>query len=334
MFRWGMLILGVASIVLGLTGYLSSPAIPVEPSRLSMAEAIEVLQDRKLTAITLDGKPDFSNKLYRSLSRRPAYTSRSPAKTYALFEHGKLEIIDLTSFLGVRVRLEQPLDSGSIAIQVTRKRTLTKDKVQSERLLAPVAETEPRIWVLSPVFYANDPARTSWRLRRSFEGIFTRVIDIEENVSSYTMDFDLAELRRIASTELNTVIDDDSFLVIEGEDQESSGLYRVPIEGSKGALFVSPFYEGQARPDWAENGPVTGVMWAWDAEPHDKRNLGRILDIAIPARYGVIHHDETAEEHNRKTTTGLKIFAGGGAVLAVMGLIGIAIKRKKKAAYK
>lgn len=82
MIRWGMLLFGVASTVLGVVGYLMHPPIPVNNQPLSVEQAIAEMADRNLMAIRLEGRPDFSQKAYAALSVRPLFAGRPTGETY------------------------------------------------------------------------------------------------------------------------------------------------------------------------------------------------------------------------------------------------------------
>ena len=326
MIRWGLLLLGLASIALGITGYLMHPPIAVEAESLTVSGAVAVLGRQDRLAVVVDAEPDLSQKFYSALSERPYFTRRPTSETYRIDPFADPET--LNSYLGNRVRVEAALGNAGLSIGAVTERILGQDELRGERKLAPVAGTGGRVWVLSPFFNAGDGARDSFGSGRTFEGLLTRLHEIEDNASSYVLDLNFEKIEEVAFEALNLKLDSDTLVILTGDRERSSGLYRVPVSGSQGALWVSPFYEGEALPAWTGSGPIEGVLWSWKSDGGLDADLERLLGSALPERYGVIHHDETASELNAKTALGLKLFTGLGGGLLLLGLIGFARRRR------
>jgi hypothetical protein len=118
-----------------------------------------------------------------------------------------------------------------------------------------------------------------------------------------------------------------------GSDDKVSGeRILAPVAGSGDALFVGPFDESEDLPSWVASGPIQGLMWVWDSDDQASAELEAVLGHPLPARYGVIHHDETAADHNRKTTFGLRLFTGFGGVLLVVSVIAFFVRRRRAGA--
>jgi hypothetical protein len=326
MIRWGCLLLGIASIVLGVVGYEMHPPVATEAHEVSVDEAIALVAGHDRVPIDLDAALDVEHKLYAALTERPHFTLESTVLTYDV-EASAVSAEALEVHLGNRVRFQADLARGSSSLATVSPRSLGEDRLHGERILAPVTGTEGSVWVVSPFFTTSDPDRARWRLRTTFEGVVSRLRDIGENLASYRIEYDFDAIRRVAADELGIPIDDRTLLVDTANDTAASGLYRLHVAGSNGALWVTPFYEQNELPAWARTGPIRGLMWGWDADGDFDADLAAVSGLPVPARYGVIHHDETAEEVNTKTTFGLKLFTGLGAVFIAFSAVAFLVKR-------
>lgn len=329
MFRWGCLLLGLASVILGITGYLMHPPVATENREVSVEGAIELLPEHDRVAVEIDAGLDVENRVYSALSERPHFTLESTVDTYDIAAPG---IDALEEYLGNRVRLQASLESGAISMAVVSPRSIGDDKLTGERILAPLSGTNRSVWVVSPFFTASDPNRDTWLQRAGFEGVVSRLWDIGENLASYRIEYDFDSISRVCRDDFGITVDDRTVLLDTGNDQPASGLYRLHVTGSGGALWVTPFYEQNDLPEWARRGPIRGLMWGWDADGSFDADLAEVSGISIPTRYGVVHHDETAEEVNTKTTFGLKLFTGLGAALIAVSLVAFLLRGRRRKA--
>lgn len=329
MIRWGCMLLGLASIALGIVGYLMHPPVDTAARAVTVEEAIELAAGHDRIAVDLDAGLDTDLRFYSALTERPHFTLRSTAETYDI-DTASIGLETIENHVGNRIRIEAGLDHGAISLAVVSPRSIGDDELRGERILAPVSGTDGSVWVVSPFFAASDQERDRWGQRVGFEGVVSRLWDIGENLASYRIEYDFDAIRRVAADDLGISVDDRTVLIDSGNDRAASGLFRLHVTGSRGALWVSPFYEHNDLPVWARTGPIRGVMWGWEADGDFDADLAAASGMAIPARYGVIHHDETAEEVNTKTTFGLKLFTGLGAAMVAISVVAFLFKRRRQ----
>ncbi len=331
MLRWGCLLLGLASIALGVVGYLMHPPVATEARPVTINEAIGLFAEHDRIAVELDAGLDVDHRLFATLTERPHFTLKPTDITYEV-NLAEGDPATLAPFLGNRVRLSAGLDAGAISLAVVSPRSIGDDELRGERILAPVSGTDGAVWAVSPFFSADDPERKTWLTAIVLEGVVSRLQDIGENLASFQVEYDYDQIRQLATTDLGITIDDHTLLIDTGNDEVSSGLYRLPVAGSRGALWAMPFYDQMELPPWAAAGPIRGLMWAWDADGGFDMDLALVSGLPIPARYGVIHHDETGAGHNEKTTFGLKLFTGLGGVMIAVSLAAFLLRRRRRSA--
>ena len=330
--RYLVVLVGLGSLVLGVVGYLMHPPIPVEARSLSVAEAVALVQEgaHPRIYVTVDARPAREQPIYVGLAEHPRMILRPPAGPYPLPEPSRENLDELVSHLGTRVLHAGRMGPAHLALQGVIDRTLQEDEVASVRFLAPVVGTERLLWGLSPVF--DDPGRgRGWVEKTSLDGVLTRMDDIEANTETFALSFGVDEIRAVAKKEIGIEIPPGALVIIEGDDTTPASLFRLPVEGSDAVLLVTPFYEGEPLPEWVDTGPIPGVLWTWEVDGPDYPHLAQLLGVMPQERYGVIHHDETAEELNRKTTMGLKIFGGLGLALIALGGLRIVLVRRRAA---
>ncbi len=327
MFRWGCLLLGFASIVMGIVGYAMHPSIATDASELTVTEAVNALHDHDRIFVTVAGRLDMKRRIYSSLCERPLFAGRPTDQVYEI--NASLTAAELQSYLGNHVQLPASLGPGEVLARVVTKEE-GDESVRGERIFSPVVGSGGFLWAVSPLFDGGDPRRQHWGEKTEFSGVLTRFDDISENIGSYRLELNLKEIRRVAEEELSAKIPNDALLLIDDVVKTSSGHFRVPIIDSGDAIFVMPFYEDQTSPSWADAGSVQGLMWVWPSDTDSSADLEGVLGHELPERYGVIHHDETADDHNRKTTFGLKLFTGLGGGMLLVAMMLFLIRRKTR----
>ena len=328
MIRWVLLLVGIASCALGVVGFVMHPPIPEVPYTTSVAETVALFTDHDRVLVTVDGVAEIENRIYPSLVDQPGYTRRRPGDTYELPNPAIENAATIVPFIGAPVRYRGSAGPFSIALMGVEQRTLQDDVVRSERLLVPLEGTEGRLWAISPLHRHGD-SPDGWLANTRFEGVLTRLADIGVNTATWTLEFSFDEISALAA-ENGFEISKDTLLIIEGSAEPKGDLFYLPVAGSDGALLITPFYESQPLPKWVESGPITGVMWVWDVEEDERLGLEGALGGPLPERHGIIHHDDSAVELNRKTKDGLKFFTGLGAVLLSLSAVFFAVNRSRE----
>ena len=328
MLRWLCLLAGLGSIALGVIGYTMHPPIPEVALPISVEEAVALLPETGRVAVTVSGHADPSARIYPSLLEQPPYTRRRPSETHDLPAPGAVERRELESYLGSRVRFQATASGPGISLLGVEERTLQEDEVRSKRSLVALEGTGDSLWALSPTYRDGDSAAAAWLAQSTFTGVLTRLGDIGVNTATWDLEFSFNEIREFAADEYGVAIAADTLLIIDGEIEEPGSLFYLPVQGSGGELLIMPFHEGEPLPGWVESGPLTGVLWVWEVDEGERHDLERVFGGPLGRRRGVIQHDDTAVDLNRKTKFGLKLFVGLGLVLWFFSGIGFLRARR------
>lgn len=300
------------------------PPIPEAPAHLSVEQALALLPTATRILVTVEAPADTALPLYGTAVKRPPYARHRPGETMPLPSDASA----WPALLGSRVRFTGPLVPRPLALQGVVKRALSDDEVKSERLLAPTRDSAGTLWVLSAT-RAGEGGADAWLAKGAYEGTLTRFADLTDNTASWTLAFSLDQVRAEA-VKAGGAVADDALLLVEGDEAPKATRFALPVKGAGGALLVRPFEDGAPLPGWAQTGPLTGVLWAWDVEPDKRASLEAVLGAKLPARYGVIHVDDDAAELNRKTTRGLYVFEGLGGALLLFSAVGFVRARRRR----
>jgi len=320
-------VLGAAAIAFGIVGYLMHPPVSEEPVQLSVTEAVAALSQHDRLLVSVAAGAETDRRIYSTVCERPVFGARSPSQVYDLSEEGTFSREELASYRGVVIRLAGRLDPQYITVQVISEDAEGDEAVVGERLIAPIAGIDG-LWVVSPLLEADDlQKRAAFLSGRVFTGALTSLAFIDDNIGSYRLEMNADRIVDAAHLDLGRSMDGDTFVLLTDINEPQPGHFRLPVAGSGDALFVGPFREDEALSPRVASGPLQGLMWAWDAGDQAAIELEDVLGTLLPARYGVIHPDETAADHNRKTTFGLKLFTGAGGLMILVSLIAFVVRR-------
>ena len=207
MIRWLMSIIGVGAFIFSLLGRYALPPLPETPENITSQQAIALTQQKAYHYVSIDAGVDTDQKIYNTVLHRPLYTSRNTGKCYNLTEAVATLSEDLKSYLGCIVAARIPSDGDTVSLRTVSTKTGEKDKVLKERLLAPLAGTRNRVWVLSETFRKGNEGQGLWMHQTSYTGVLTLMKDVNDNVPYPGLELSWNEIRRFILKTYNITVD-------------------------------------------------------------------------------------------------------------------------------
>jgi hypothetical protein len=325
--RWihGARMLAILAFGLFLMGggilHLSRARLSETPVRLTLSEAMRLVEQPAPRLVSFAAELDFSRKIYWTESV-PFWGPCPPDQTVSLpipLPPGT----DLVALVGCRVSVRGALNP-TMAYRFTRATRGDDTAARPEQLtLAPIAGTKETLWVRSPDLRPGDAAEKDWLSGSDFEGVLA---PRDRAVSAFPEGFP----RRITSGPLARP----GAFVIHGRGageldprtrEHFASHYWVPVEDTGNTLFVwaTPALEqGHA-------GTVTGVLEPRERSDPRTRNKGYadfsvVTGEPLPARYGLIRYATAAEYNDAEVGVGWPFVLFGG-LTAGAGLAGLVL---------
>jgi len=331
MFRWGFIVMGVLSIVGGMTMWMNFEKLQEDAQAVSIEQAIEHTAQSKPHYVSIEAQLDTSQRIYLSGLSKPYYASHPPYEVVALNEVRQGNDHAVESLLGSRVEVSGMLDPRVLVIELIREETDQQtDKktqwVQNQRYIAPVISSQGLIFAVSPIYSPDSEAGEQWCKQSSFTGRLSRFDDLSRNVSGLGQQMqDIRQEYRLHGIE----IPQESVVVLTGRQAQDVskedwvGLCYVPIVGSDNHLFVKLNGEQELGID----GLISGVL-----KPRTGSRLSgfsHVLQTQLPDRVGVISLQTAAayNEEHQSFALGLVIH---GLMFSGLGWWMIRRKRAKR----
>ncbi len=291
--RWMLLVVSIGSFVMGISVMIRNPVLPSEPLEVTVAEAIEKLDQWK-TYVSLNAEIDLDARIYSTDVTSPVYALKSTNEVHTLAAtHAALK-----DYLGTTVRVNSRIESGGIQMQMIEN-TVGEDKVMSQRQLSPLAGSNGEIWVLTNRRVGNQGGQ-SLDEASVFEGVLTHFVDFDKNLESYIEDYSLEKIQKLLSKEQQFEITDETYLIILGLENTKKNPFYCVVKGSDDLLYVAMTEKLVADPP----NPLVGIMEKWDAQ--EEGSLGSFLNTSPPERIGVIRHGWSADMYNKRSADSVK----------------------------
>ncbi|MEW6156777.1 MAG: hypothetical protein AB1813_05055 [Verrucomicrobiota bacterium] len=325
MIRWPLLIIGIGLMVCALIARFQQPALASNARRVTVTDAIALAGGSTKEFIDLEAAVDAQQRIYSTGTEvsRPVYTGKPTDQVYPL--RPELAKDELEKYVGTMVQIETALEPRYLRLQTVRDRALEEKQILNERLLAPIRGTGFRIWALSAVFEANHPQGKSWLSQNRVQGYLTEFKEVEANRSAPKFSHDLGQIYRTVEQEFGQPVPEDAFLLLTDNKNAPQPVtyFYSPIRGSQDTLFC------ELTPATAANltTPMRGVL-----EPADLKlyaDFEKVLGRKLPGRIAILRQ-ETAQSFNQRRAAGVRDVFLTGAVLALLGLVGIGWKRMRR----
>ncbi len=306
MLRWGLLLVKV-----------KRPALAEAPHRVTRAEAAALVAQPGRHYVELTAQPDLHRRIYATGIQRPLYTSRAPTENRTL-EPSDAESGHWDDLLGTLVTLRAPLDTPQLSLQTVVEQE-PKNKVLSERLLAPLQGTNQRVWVLSALFHGD--GAVSFATAGHYQGRLTLLDDLDQNNQHPPLRHEVADIREFLQEKTGRSLPAHAYLILTAPGPPANHWY-CPLAESQN-LFV--LLNGEA--ERSLSGTMRGILES--AESSLYRDFERLLGAPLPPRIGILTSQTAATYHQRNSAT-ISDLLMLGSIATALGAVLIGIRRRHR----
>ena len=321
--RWILLIVSLGCFIMGFLVKWRNPTLPTQPEEVNVAEATAKLDTWK-TYVSLSASIDLNSKIYTTSVTRPVYSLKPTNEVHSVTLISNDPENELAEYLGATVRIKRKIGSMGVRMQMVEDK-VGKNKVKSERLLAPLEGTNGKVWVLTGEKDGAGGGELSGA--GGFEGVLTRFMDFDKNLESYIEDYSLKKIRSHLKKEEDFEVPEKAYLIIMGLGKKGENLFYSPVKDSKHTLYVAMVERLVKDPP----DPIVGIMESWSTR--EAGSLGTLLNESPPEKIGVIRPGWTVEKYNKSTIESVySLFLVGGVsvLFAGVGFLRKSLRRKRE----
>jgi|TARA_Y100000310_G_scaffold191421_1_gene191414 hypothetical protein len=322
MFRWGLIALGLVFVWGGIDNHLNySDTINETALNVGLGELKKIIQADETKYVSYQGAIAPGGRIYRSYLEIPRYSAYAPRDVQSVSAESLRATATVNRYLGSQVEIDSPLASSYIELQLIREEGSDRS-LQGMSIIAPLAGSSSRLWVLSPWFSSGDAAdKDAWLQKQSYSGRLAKLGDLNSNVQALKKN--VAEIKSLFSRQHGQVVPSDALVILGHRPMMLAGdvrkaKYHALVAETDAMLYVETTDEQLSK--IRQSGKLTGVL-----KPTDSRfysGFRRVLDgMDLPARIGILSEEsgkQVNEDNLRVTLIGV---LGGLAMLALGGFL-------------